>query len=121
MARNGKYGILVTETHMTFETASLDKHGRLVVPAHFRKEMGWKPGEKLTLTLTGSEMRVLSRRQAIEEIRAEIRKRVPPGVSLVDELLRERREEVRRKDEEIRRSKTAREAPARKAARKSRG
>ncbi len=106
---------------MTFETASLDKHGRLVIPSNFRKEMGWKPGEKLTLTLTGSEVRVLSRRQAVEDICAEIRKRVPPGVSLVDELLRERREEVRREKEESHRSKPARKKLAGNAARKSRG
>jgi AbrB family looped-hinge helix DNA binding protein len=106
---------------MTFETTSLDKHGRLVIPAHFRKEMGWMPGEKLTLTLTGSEVRVLSRRQAIEELCAEVRKRIPPGVSLVDELLRERREEVRRELEEIRQSNAARQTRAGKAARKSRG
>jgi AbrB family looped-hinge helix DNA binding protein len=106
---------------MTFETASLDKHGRLVIPARFRKEMGWKPGEKLTLALTGSEVRVLSRRQAIEELCAEVRKRTPPGVSLAGELLRDRREEVRRELEEIRQSKAAREARARRTARKPRG
>lgn len=84
---------------MVTETAFLDKYGRLVIPASFRKEMGWKPGDELTLSIANNELRVLSRSQAIERLRAEIRKRVRPGISLADDLIRERREEVRREEE----------------------
>jgi AbrB family looped-hinge helix DNA binding protein len=107
---------------MTIETVSLDKYGRLIVPANFRKQMGWKPGEKLTLTVTDNEVRVLSRRQALEALCAEVRKRVPRGVSLVEELLRERREEARREMEQMPPSKSAaRKVRAGKATRKARG
>jgi len=106
---------------MVFETASLDKHGRLVIPANFRKEMGWKPGERLTLAIADNELRVLSRRQAIEQLRAEVQKNLRPGVSLVDELIRERREEVRREEEEYQQSKAEQERRAVHKAGKSRG
>jgi AbrB family looped-hinge helix DNA binding protein len=84
---------------MAVERAYLDKHGRVVIPASFRKEMGWHPGEKLTLSLGDNELRMLSVRQAIKKLQDEVRKYVPEGVSLADELIRERREEVRREEE----------------------
>jgi len=103
------------------ETVSLDSNGRLYIPTKVREAMGWKSGDALTLTPLQNELRVLSRWQAIEQIRAEVLKHIPPGVSLVDELIRERREEVRREDEEYRRSVARRKARARRTARKSRG
>jgi bifunctional DNA-binding transcriptional regulator/antitoxin component of YhaV-PrlF toxin-antitoxin module len=83
------------------ELAFLDKGGRFVVPAKFRKEMGWEAGDKLTLAVVENELRVVSVKQAIRDARSFIAQHVPPGVSLVDELIRERREEVRREDAEV--------------------
>lgn len=95
---------------MDTETVTLDKHGRVLIPAGIRKRMGWEAGQILTLAPGTHELQILSRKQALERIREEIRKHVPPGVSLVDELLLERREEVRREEEEYQRSKTAHES-----------
>jgi len=83
------------------ESAALDKYGRLVIPAHLRKEMGWKPGDRLSLAIGDNELRVLSRRQALERLREEIRKHVPPEISLADELIRERRKEVKREEQDL--------------------
>lgn len=106
---------------MATETVSLDRNGRLFVPARIRKEMGWKFGDMLTLCPGQNELCILSRRQALERIRAEVLKHIQPGVSLADELIRERREEVRREDEEFRRSVARRKAQTSRVARKSRG
>jgi AbrB family looped-hinge helix DNA binding protein len=95
---------------MVVATASLDKHGRLVIPANFRKEMGWEAGDRLTLAIDERELRVLSRRQAIENLRAVISQHVPAGVSLADELIADRREEARHEDEEHRKSGASRNA-----------
>jgi AbrB family looped-hinge helix DNA binding protein len=84
---------------MTNELAFLDKAGRFVVPAGLRKQMGWNPGDKLTLEVVENELRVVSVRQAILSAQELVSRRVPAGLSLADELIRERREEVLRDEE----------------------
>jgi len=106
---------------MASETVSLDRNGRLFIPAGIRKAMGWKLGDILTLNPSRNELQVLSRRQAIEQIRAEVLRHIRPGVSLADGLIRERREEVRREDEEYKRSVERRKRRVSGRARKSRG
>jgi bifunctional DNA-binding transcriptional regulator/antitoxin component of YhaV-PrlF toxin-antitoxin module len=78
------------------ETAILGKSGRFVVPARFRKQMGWEFGDKLTLEVVENELRVVSVKQAIRSAQEMVARRVPAGVSLVDELLEDRKNEVRR-------------------------
>ncbi len=69
--------------------------GRLVVPAPLRRRLGIEPGAVLLARAEGDRL-VLERR---EGILARLRDRyaaVPAEVSLVDELIAERREEARR-------------------------
>ncbi|MBI4318226.1 MAG: AbrB/MazE/SpoVT family DNA-binding domain-containing protein [Chloroflexi bacterium] len=70
--------------------------GRVVIPAQYRKKLGLKTGDEVVLVLEDDEVRMLSRRAAIRQVQELVRKYVPEGRSLVDELLRERREEVAR-------------------------
>jgi bifunctional DNA-binding transcriptional regulator/antitoxin component of YhaV-PrlF toxin-antitoxin module len=93
---------------MMNEIAFLDKAGRFVVPARFRKQMGWEFGDKLTLEVIENELRVVSIKQAIRSAQEMVARRVPTGVSLVDELLEDRRNEVRRDEASL----TAEERPA---------
>jgi bifunctional DNA-binding transcriptional regulator/antitoxin component of YhaV-PrlF toxin-antitoxin module len=81
---------------MMNEVAFMDKAGRFVVPARFRKQMGWEFGDKLTLEVVENELRVVSVKQAIRSAQEMVARRVPAGVSLVDELLDDRKSEVRR-------------------------
>jgi len=78
------------------EVAFVDKAGRFVVPAKFRKQMGWEFGDKLTLEVVENELRVVSVKQAIRSAQEMVARRVPAGVSLVDELIKDRKNEVRR-------------------------
>jgi len=64
--------------------------------------MGWEAGQRLTLVGGNHELTVLSRKQALERIQEEVRKHLRPGVSVVDELIRERRAEARREEQEYR-------------------
>lgn len=70
--------------------------GRVVIPAEYRRKLGLKPGDEVVLVLEDDEVRMLSRRAAIKQIQSLVRQYVPRDRSLVDELLRERREEVAR-------------------------
>jgi bifunctional DNA-binding transcriptional regulator/antitoxin component of YhaV-PrlF toxin-antitoxin module len=70
--------------------------GRIIVPAEFRKAMGVAPGDTLVMDLDGEELRIRSQRAVLREIRERWMSLVPPGISLVDELIAERRAEAAR-------------------------
>ena len=70
--------------------------GRIVIPASYRKVLGLRKGSQVLLSLRDSEIRLLSVEAARKRARDFVRSLVPPGVSLADELIRERREEAKR-------------------------
>ncbi len=74
----------------------INENGRVVIPAAFRKELGIKPGDEVILRLDDGELRITTMKQRIERAQRRARQYVKPGVSLVDELIAERREEARR-------------------------
>jgi len=70
--------------------------GRLVIPAAYRKALGLKPGDEVLLSLEDGEIRVVSTRQAVARAQNLIRRYIPKGRSLSEELIKERREEAAR-------------------------
>ena len=68
--------------------------GRIVIPASLRRAAGIKPGDSLTARL--DEGRLVLERRADVVTRLRRRFAGASGVSLAEELLRERREEARR-------------------------
>jgi bifunctional DNA-binding transcriptional regulator/antitoxin component of YhaV-PrlF toxin-antitoxin module len=76
------------------QVVELGAGGRLVIPAPFRVALGMKPGDKLTVRLEANELRIYSRREGIRRAREMIRKYIPDGVNLADELIAERRAEA---------------------------
>lgn len=67
--------------------------GRVVIPAALRKALNLKPGERLIARKVGESL-VLERREAIEKRLQARFSHVPKEVSLVDELIAERRAEA---------------------------
>jgi AbrB family looped-hinge helix DNA binding protein len=78
------------------ETVVLGESGRIVLPAAIRKELGLKAGDRLTVSSDQGEIRILSRKMALESIRADIVKQRGSLAGLLDEFLAERREEAAR-------------------------
>jgi AbrB family looped-hinge helix DNA binding protein len=74
----------------------LNENGRVVIPAAFRKALGIKPGDEVILRLDDGELRISTLKSRLERARRQVRKYVKAGVSLVDELIAERREEAKR-------------------------
>src|SRR5437899_3264124 len=74
----------------------LNENGRLVIPASFRKALGINPGDEVVLRLEDDELRITTLKHRIARAQRLVRKYVKPGVSLVDELIAERREEARK-------------------------
>ncbi len=73
--------------------------GRIVIPAHLRKALRFKPGDRLVARQVGESL-VLERREAIEKRLQDRFRHIPREVSLVDELLAERRDEVAREEQD---------------------
>ncbi|WP_114313194.1 AbrB/MazE/SpoVT family DNA-binding domain-containing protein [Thermus caldifontis] len=72
--------------------------GRVVLPAEVREALGLKEGDPILLRRRqDGSFELVSFRQVAHRARG-LLKGLSPGVSLVDELIRERREEARREE-----------------------
>jgi len=74
----------------------LGSGGRLVVPAPVRNELGLTEGARLLVRVEDGRIVVEPVAAAVARAQAIVRRRVPAGVSLSDELSAERREEAAR-------------------------
>jgi len=67
-----------------------------VIPAAFRKALGINAGDVLVLRVEDDELRIMTMKKRIEQAQRLVRKFVKPGISLVDELIAERRREAQK-------------------------
>ena len=95
-ARNGICGIMYEKWQDDMVRTTIGEGGRIVIPVEYRKALGLKPGDSILVDLRNDEIRLVSTRAAIARVQESVRRYVPEGVSLVDELIRERREEASR-------------------------
>ena len=79
--------------------------GRVVIPAAYRKALEVKEGDYIIMRMDGEELRVVNDAKELQRIREVLASYVPEGVSLVDELLKERRREVAAEETEVARIK----------------
>lgn len=73
--------------------------GRVVIPAALRKALQLKPGDRL-IARRVDDCLVLERRETVERRLKERFGRIPADVSLVDELISERRAEAAAESED---------------------
>jgi AbrB family looped-hinge helix DNA binding protein len=71
--------------------------GRVVVPAPIRRQLGIEEGTELLARIEGDGIVLEPRTAALRRLQA-LFAHIPRDVSLVDELLAERREEARREE-----------------------
>ncbi|MGH9657268.1 MAG: AbrB/MazE/SpoVT family DNA-binding domain-containing protein [Bryobacteraceae bacterium] len=76
--------------------ATVAAGGRGVIPAAWRKALGIKTGDEVMVEMEGREIRLYSRLEALRRVQERVAGVVPRGVSLVEELIRERRKEAAR-------------------------
>jgi AbrB family looped-hinge helix DNA binding protein len=82
-------------------TTRMERSGRILIPAAVRRHLGLSEGSQVLVKVEESgALQVTSRSQALAKARKEIRKYIPAGHDLAEELIRDRREEVEREDEE---------------------
>jgi len=71
--------------------AKIAEGGRIVIPAEYRQALGLRVGDEVILRLEDGEVRIFTPRQAIKRAQELVRKYIPQGSSLVDELIADRR------------------------------
>jgi AbrB family looped-hinge helix DNA binding protein len=78
---------------MTSVAANVSQGGRIVIPADIRQKMGIAIGDQVLLDWSEAtqELRVFTRKQRLQHARDLVRQYARPGVSVVDELIQERR------------------------------
>lgn len=74
----------------------VNENGRVVIPAQFRQALGIRAGDEVILSWKDDEIRITTMKRRIERAQRNVRKYVKPGVSLVDELIADRRREAAR-------------------------
>jgi len=70
--------------------------GRLIVPVKMRKALNIQAGDEVLVRLEADSIRLIPLRQAVNLAQEVVKKYVPSGRSLVDELIEARRSEARR-------------------------
>ncbi|HZC23504.1 MAG TPA: AbrB/MazE/SpoVT family DNA-binding domain-containing protein [Candidatus Binatia bacterium] len=74
----------------------VNENGRVVIPAPFRKALGINTGDEVLVWVEGDELRMTTMKRRLERAQRRARQYLKPGVSLVDELIAERREAAKR-------------------------
>lgn len=78
-------------------TLHADSQGRVILPASWRKKAGVGPGTELCVAVTEQGSLVVeTREQGLRRAKAIMRKYIPEGLKLSDELIAERRVEAAR-------------------------
>lgn len=78
----------------------IDEEGRIEIPRLARDRLGLKPGDALIASVEDGEIHLLTISKAVRKAQEIVRRYVPKDVSLVDELLEERRREADAEDRE---------------------
>lgn len=84
---NGVHGVIQMK---------MSEGGCVVVPLEIRKKMGLKDGDAVFWEFVDGEARLTTPSARIRQAQASVRRFVPEGVSLADELIAERRTEAGR-------------------------
>lgn len=71
----------------------MSEGGRVVIPAEIRQTLGLKKGDMVLFEERDGEVMLTTRKAQLACARTLVRKHVPEGVSLADELIAERRAE----------------------------
>lgn len=74
----------------------VDRHGRVVIPAEYRRALGLREGDPVMVQLDDGVLRILTRAQAIRRAQEILAPYFAGKPSPVDELIAERRAEAAR-------------------------
>jgi len=70
--------------------------GRIVIPAAVRDRLGLNIGSDIVMTIEDDHATLMNAKAARQRARQRVRRFIPAGASLSDELMAERKKEARR-------------------------
>jgi bifunctional DNA-binding transcriptional regulator/antitoxin component of YhaV-PrlF toxin-antitoxin module len=79
---------------MDLETTHMSENGRIVLPVAIRRAANIRPKEVLTVRVDDEGIHIQTRRQVIKRAQTIVRSYTKGRKGLVDEFLRERRDEA---------------------------
>jgi len=92
--------IAMTTSDQTHTKIRVGPDRSLVVPAALIEALGLREGDILFARVEDDKIQLLTRNAVTRRVQALVREFVPEGVSLVDELIEDRRREVEAEREE---------------------
>lgn len=83
-------------------TLSMSENGRVLIPAAVREQLGFKPNSRIYMEVKDGGLVLMSAAQHFAKLRAffDEHLNIPPGHSIVDELIADRRAEAAKEDAE---------------------
>jgi AbrB family looped-hinge helix DNA binding protein len=72
----------------------IGEEGRIVLPLDWRKAVHARPGDELVIRVNDDGLTVSTVQQSIQRFQKLVALHIPPEIDLVDELIRERREDA---------------------------
>ena len=78
------------------KNSAVDPSGRVLVPSDWRNALGLRPGTEVILVKHCGSIEIMTRDEVLRRVREFGAGLKTPGVSVVDELIQERREEALR-------------------------
>ena len=84
----------MTEEPARWIWARVGKNGAIELPEAFRTALAIREGDHVQLLLEDDAIRILTRDAALRALTNDVQRYIPDGVSLVDELIAERRAEA---------------------------
>ncbi len=78
---------------MSNRRIKITEDGSIIIPDEYRQALGVHVGDEVILSLEDGSLRIFTLNQAIKRAQELVRRYVPEGRSLSDELIAERREE----------------------------
>jgi AbrB family looped-hinge helix DNA binding protein len=81
-------------------SVKVEKSGRILIPAAVRRQFDLKEGTEVILRVSETGIQMGTREQALTRIRKRLRRYIPEGRLLSEELIQERRAEALREDQQ---------------------
>jgi AbrB family looped-hinge helix DNA binding protein len=79
-------------------SVKIEKSGRILIPAAVRRQLGLKEGTEMILRVDETGIQMGTREQALARIHERLRRYIPEGRILSEELIQERRAEAEREN-----------------------
>ena len=77
-------------------SVTMGPQGRIVVPVEVRRALGLEQGDRLVVRVEDGRLVLETPAAILARIQQEFAEAVPPGTSMVDDLIEERRAEAQR-------------------------